>query len=485
MQRTYALMARTARCLLLPMILLALAGCADSELPPELTIHLDEEFSWRDKTVDSFDAYLQLEDRLFEELDEQIYARNPTGPDYAIDRYSRGSLADPEMRQPNWNRSFELTSHEARGGVLLLHGLSDSPYSLRAIAERLQQQGYHVIGPRMPGHGTAPTGLLDLQWQDMTAVTELAMQHLAQQVPGQPLHIIGYSTGAALALDYVLRAHHDTTLQGVSSLVLYSPAIGISPEAVLASWLRRLSHIPGLGSLAWLDIAPEFDPYKYNSFATNGAEQVRSLTNSVARRIAALADKASLPPILALKSTVDATVSNTAVVDRLLGRLAAGRNEMVLFDINRFAVNRTLLGSDPGPFTQRMLKDHHLPFTLTLIANSNPDSRSVSAVRKASLSSDPSDEVPLASAWPPGVFSLSHIAVPFPPEDPLYGEEAPEVPDDLFLGKQAVQGEKGVLKISADFLLRLRYNPFYPYLERRTLQWLQSHTIETKAPPTD
>jgi hypothetical protein len=69
------------------------------------------------------------------------------------------------------------------------------------------------------------------------------------------------------------------------------------------------------------------------------------------------------------------------------------------------------------------------------------------------------------------VFSLSHVALPFPPSDPLYGNVPPQDRQQLFLGAQALQGERGVLRIPADFLLRLRYNPFYDYLEQRVLDW--------------
>jgi hypothetical protein len=43
------------------------------------------------------------------------------------------------------------------------------------------------------------------------------------------------------------------------------------------------------------------------------------------------------------------------------------------------------------------------------------------------------------------------------------------------LGQQAVQGERGLLQISGDFLLRLRHNPFYDYLEKRVLDWVDPH----------
>jgi len=45
----------------------------------------------------------------------------------------------------------------------------------------------------------------------------------------------------------------------------------------------------------------------------------------------------------------------------------------------------------------------------------------------------------------------------------------------LFLGQQALQGERGVLRIPGNFLLRLRHNPFYGYLESRVLDWVASH----------
>ena len=454
--------------------LAGLTGCADSQLPPAHTVALSDEFSLRNAgNIQSFQAYLQLEDRVFGQLDELVYSQGPTGPEYSLARYSRGSLADPSRRQPNWNRSFELAGREEQGAVLLLHGMSDSPYSLRALGQALHKRGFRVLGLRLPGHGTAPSGMTSVSWQDMSAAVRLAMTHLAQRVDDRSVHIIGYSTGAALALDYALQAEQGTAGPSPSSLVLISPAIGISPAAALARWKRRLSLLPGLDRLAWLQVAPEFDPYKYNSFATNAAEQVHSLTSSVARRIAARSGTESLlPPMLVVKSTVDATVSNDAVVDRLLLQLSANRHELVLFDINRFAANASLLLEDPEPFTRRMIANEQLPFSLRLITNTSAGSRGVEASYKPPYSVAPSHAERLAQQWPRGVFSLSHVALPFPPDDPLYGSTSPSDRNELFLGKQAVQGERGVLKISGDFLLRLRYNPFYDYTEQRVIDWL-------------
>jgi alpha-beta hydrolase superfamily lysophospholipase len=436
---------------------------------------LNNEFSVEDvREIDSFEEYLTLEEAVFTELDQRFYATPGTGPEPSLERYRKGSLADPGQRQPNWNRSFELPSDTAIGGVLLLHGMSDSPYSLRALGEALQQRGYYVVGLRMPGHGTIPSGMLYLRWQEMAAVVRLGMLHLAQRAPGLPLHIIGYSTGGPLALDYALQSQQDTTLPAASKLVLISPAIGVSPAAIMAKWSRRLSRLPGLHQLAWLDVQPEFDPYKYNSFTTNAAEQVHALTQSVANRIAARTDtEQPLPPILVFKSTVDATVSNNAVVDRLLSQLVPNRHELVVFDVNRFAPTAILLRDDPGPFTARLIADQQLPFTFTLVTNSNANSRSVAAYSKAPFTTAANRVEPLGQTWPRAVFSLSHVALPFPSDDPLYGAQAPENANQLFLGQQALQGERGVLKIPENFLLRLRHNPFYDYEQARILDWLK------------
>jgi len=457
-------------------IVLGVMGRGSQSIRIWHTKHLTSEFTAKmAHEIRTFDDYLQLEDRLFAQLEKEVYGTTGTGPQYTLVRYSSGSAADPQRLTPNWNRSFELTADAPVGGVLLLHGMSDSPYSLRALGETLNQHGYWVVGLRLPGHGTAPSGLRKIKWQDMAAAVPLGMQRLSEKVGSKPIHIMGYSTGASLAIDFTLNAIDQDASPVPSSLVLISPAIGVHPSARLAGTRNRMSALPGLGWLAWLPILPEFDPYKYNSFATNAGTQVHKVTHHISKKIAAKAKSGpiqSFPPILVFKSTVDATVSTDAVVDRLLMHLAPDRHELVLFDINRRAVVMPLIISDPGPFTDRLMADDKLPFTLTLITNENAQSREVAAYRKSSFSTEESVE-PLNVQWPKGVISLSHIALPFPPDDPLYGVEPPEDQKMVFLGQIPIQGERGLLLFPADWLLRIRHNPFYDYLENRTLEWLE------------
>ena len=464
----------------LPIILLVvfafLPGCSSHVLKPWHKAKLTAEFNaGMTDDVHNFAEYLQLEDRLFEQLEKEVYPEERTGSEHDINRYSPGSLSDPQHRTPNWNRSFELENAAPRGGVLLLHGMSDSPYSLRSLGENLNQRGYWVIGLRLPGNGTAPSGLKTVRWQDMAAAVHLAMKYLSTRMDGKPIHIVGYSTGASLALDFTLNVLDGKDSPMPASLVLISPAVGLHPTAGLAGFMNLLGYFPGLGGLSWLSILPEFDPYKYNSFATNAGTQVYRLTRSVSNRMAAKALSGPIrdfPPVLVFKSQVDATVSVDAVIDRLLKRLGPDGHELVLFDINQLAAQTPLLVSDPRPLSNRLMADDSLPFTVTLITNENPHSRSVVSRSKKPFSNEESI-TPLGLEWPQGYISLSHVALPFPPDDPLYGMHDPQDPKHIFLGQQPIQGEKGMLALSTDWLLRVRHNPFYGYLETRAVDWVE------------
>ncbi len=440
-------------------------------------VDLESEFRLADADrVRSFEDYRTLEERLFAELDEEVYAGAPTGPQLALARYSPGSLADPRRFETNWNASFELATPQPRGGVLLLHGMSDAPYSLRGLGEALHARGYRVVGLRLPGHGTAPSGLKTATWQDMAAAVSLAARHLGEVLGEKPFHIVGYSTGASLAIDYALAVSEGAPGPEAASLVLVSPAVGISPAAAGASWLRALSKLPGLERLAWTQILPEFDPFKYNSFAVNAGDQVHRLTRTLAAEIEARSQEGPIrdfPRTLVLLSTVDATVSADAVIDNLLEHLAPREHELVLFDVNRSEVKSTLLVEDPGPFTERLLASGSLPFHLTLVANEAPDSAAVVALRKRPFAEGVTRE-PLGLRWPVGVISLSHVALPFAVDDPLYGARPEGSEHALHLGHIAFQGERGLLRFPADWLLRIRHNPFYEYLERRSIDWIEA-----------
>ncbi|MCZ6711536.1 MAG: alpha/beta hydrolase, partial [Gammaproteobacteria bacterium] len=86
--------------------------------------------------------------------------------------------------------------------------------------------------------------------RDWMAVVRLGMRHLAGELEaGQPLFIVGYSTGAALAVEYAAARLLGEDLPPARGLILLSPAIGVSPLAAFAVWQSRLAALPGLHTL--------------------------------------------------------------------------------------------------------------------------------------------------------------------------------------------------------------------------------------------
>ncbi len=438
------------------------------------TADLDTEFT-AESSVRSFADYLVMEKRLFDQLDERVYSHVLPEDQGLINRYHRGSLSDPNQWSSNWNRTFELATDAPRAGVLLLHGMSDSPYSLRSFGQKLNAEGAWVIGLRLPGHGTAPSGLARVRWEDMDAAVQLAMRHLHDKVGKGSLYIVGYSNGGALAVNYALSSLENSRLPPVDGLVLISPSIGVTSMAVMAKWQARLGRLLGLDKLAWNAILPEYDPFKYNSFAVNAGDQVYRLTTEIQTRLKATGFAGKLnrfPKVLAFQSVVDATVSTSAVIKGMFAQLPAIGHELVLFDINHVARAEQLFKKDPGPEIASLLRDKRLPFTVSLVTNESEESSKV-VVRRNVPGSLEITEMPLGLKWPREIYSLSHVALPFSINDTLYGGSPSGGNPGIRLGNMELRGERGILQIPAADMLRLRWNPFYTYMERRLLEFVR------------
>jgi hypothetical protein len=217
-------------------------------------------------------------------------------------------------------------------------------------------------------------------------------------------------------------------------------------------------------------VVPEFNPFKYNSFPVNGARQSSLVARKLQERIAAHASDGllgELPPILTFQSVVDFTVSTRAIVNALYANLPANGSELVLFDLNRSAKLGPLLRRNTDNLLERLLPAPPRSFRTTIITNAAPGNPEVvERVTEAGATTEQTRELGLV--YPRDVFSLSHLALPFPIDDSLYGLE-PESEDEygVNLGSMATRGERGTLIVSLDSLIRMSSNPFFPYLMER------------------
>ncbi|HEY1138615.1 MAG TPA: alpha/beta hydrolase, partial [Lysobacter sp.] len=173
---------------------------------------------------------------------------------------------------------------------------------------------------------------------------------------------------------------------------------------------------------------------------------------------------ARLPPILAFQSVVDDTVSARAVMGRLFDALPDNGSELVLFDVNRSRVMAPMLRAAATDWARDVLRRPRT-YTLTVLGVASQDDATVLARSRAAHAPAITAQ-PIGMSYPAEVYSLSHVALPFADDDPLYGLH-PAGQGGLRLGAVAVRGERNALVVSQDALSRLGSNPFHAYLLAR------------------
>jgi esterase/lipase len=342
---------------------------------------------------------------------------------------------------------------------------------VRALAEALYRRGYEVTALRLPGHGTFPSMMTEMHLRDWTAAVELAARDVARRTPpGAPFYIGGYSTGATLALAHTLRTLRDDTWRRPTRVLLVSPAIAVTPAAALANVIDFFSivPVPVLEKVRWQEVAPEFDPYKFNSFPVNASRQVNRATRALQSELAAAARDgrmAAMPPVITWQSVVDSTVGAAPTVDLLYARLAGPQHRLVMFDVNRSERLASVQRPAARALIERVARGERR-YTLDVVSNASPATLDI-ALRR--LAPGAGVEVhPTALAWPGTLVSLGHVALPFPPDDPVYGIEPGSGRAGLpSIGSMLLRGESGAITLSLGSLTRVRSNPFWPLVVRQ------------------
>jgi carboxylesterase len=137
------------------------------------------------------------------------------------------------------------TGANGRVGVLVSHGFTGSPYSMRPWAEHLAAAGYTVRLPRLPGHGTTWQELNTVRWTDWYAEIRKAYAELDERC--EVIFACGLSMGGALVLKLAEDVGVDAKLAG---LAVVNPAIGtMRKDAGLAKYISwAIRSRPGIGN---------------------------------------------------------------------------------------------------------------------------------------------------------------------------------------------------------------------------------------------
>jgi esterase/lipase len=206
----------------------------------------------------------------------------------------------PFIREPDPARC-PAAGGRYRDGILMIHGLTDSPFHMWDLTEFFVRKCFVVYGLLLPGHGTVPGDLLAVTYNEWIKALNYGVDAVSARAAR--VFIAGFSTGGSLAV------HAALTDERVKGIVLFAPALALhSKEAFLAGSVDTFSGEKG----RWIDMGPDEDPAKYESFPLNAAAQIWKLTFELSQMRRTRHVDA---PIFIALSQDDMTVDSLATVE--------------------------------------------------------------------------------------------------------------------------------------------------------------------------
>jgi carboxylesterase len=190
----------------------------------------------------------------------------------------------------------ESYSHDGSStGVLLCHGFTGSPQSLRAWAEYLADAGLSVSLPRLPGHGTTWREMARTRWEDWYAEVNRAYNELRGRA--DQVFVMGLSMGGCLALRLA-----EAQGSAISGLVLVNPSVTADTRLFALAPVLKL-FVPSLKGIA-SDIKKEgVTELGYDRIPVRAAATLPGLWRSTKEHLSDITQ-----PVLVYHSTEDHVV---------------------------------------------------------------------------------------------------------------------------------------------------------------------------------
>lgn len=236
---------------------------------------------------------------------------------------------DPDD-QLAWNLPFERlpaahcdTGTKPQVGILLVHGLSDSPFVFRDMAGALAERCIRVRTLLLQGHGTRPGDLVAARaavWRDQVR------QHFQAFADGVDHAFIGgFSLGGALATELALQENHsDQGSARPAGLLALAPAWELNG-------LRDYLWMAPYAALVrdFVEEEPELNPVKYESLAINAAVQIGEVRSRVQ---AILESRRTIElPLMLVATEADSVINLPFLVEQFQRRFVHPANRMLVY----------------------------------------------------------------------------------------------------------------------------------------------------------
>jgi carboxylesterase len=239
----------------------------------------------------------------------------------------------------------------AKLGILVLHGFTGSPVSVRPLAELLSKRGFAVEMPRLPGHGTQPSDLLPTRYADWRAEALAALTRLRART--RQVFVVGLSMGGTLALDLATTEAIDGVVT-INAQILDRGGLIVKLGPIIEKVLPMAPA--SAAGLTKNDIKKGGDEDAYTSVATAaGNSLVRALPQVRARL------KSLTCPLLVIYSRDDHSVppDNSKVLPSLVGTASANVTVLELGDSYHVATldnDLPLIDSQVASFAESLMK---------------------------------------------------------------------------------------------------------------------------------
>lgn len=336
---------------------------------------------------------------------------------------------------------YELSQVNRKKGILLIHGLTDSPYSFHDISQFFYQQGFNVRTLLMPGHGTAPSDLLDVQYSEWQVAAKFAIEQTLKDY--DEVYLGGLSTGGALIFNYLME--QDSVDKKLKGLFMWSPASKAKNDL---AWLAKyVDYIPFVD---WIDLDADIDFAKYESFPYNAGAQVDGIMSLVVGESVRPDRKLQEIPIFVVASEHDQTIDTKHTLELVQEWQLASSAEQMKKSVLIYYGNES-----------------ELPTKLSGVMN-----LIVPECSPQSLCND--------------IFDVSHIATTHSPANPHYGVNGKYRNCGHYVtdaarheackqNNQVIKGEVTLENLARDFpLQRLTYNPYYDEMLIEMLTFLEA-----------
>ena len=258
-------------------------------------------------------------------------------------------LPDPRLCPKRQSDLYE-------NGIVLIHGLFDSPYGMAQLGQFFQRHCFLVYVPLLPGHGTVVGDLLKVDYQDWIHVVNFSTIALSKKV--KHIYLGGHSIGGLLAINQAFL----TKQLNITGLILLAPALTMKTQLMplipFVYWTSR--WIP---RMRWWQLDRDSASVRYESVPINPVYQTLKLMRHVQYQ---LAHQKLLIPIFIAQSLEDQTIDSAATI-QFFNATKNPRSRLLLFSKEK--QNSSLYDSRTSLFIsflplQNILSMSHLSLTL-------------------------------------------------------------------------------------------------------------------------